>query len=90
MNTCGSGSATGTNKQSHAANWEGLLLIVAALLILVGLCVGVTQWAPLRAAAVAEAPKPAPSPAAANAPFEYLPDQYVNQATQVEEPIPTF
>jgi hypothetical protein len=90
MNARESHPDTATNRQLRMPEWEAALFLVALLLVLAGFFIGVAQWFPLSADALVIAPTQAAPPATKPPAFEYFPDQYVNQATRVEQHIEAF
>ena len=75
-----------TRKSSKIARFVVPALFVAAA------GAGVAYWSDFsgNAGAAAHASAPAEAAASVSAPFEYFPAQYVNQAKESEQPVPSF
>ena len=75
-----------TRKSSQIARFVAPALLIAAA------AAGVAYWGdfPRDAGAAARGSASAEAAASVPAPFEYFPAQYVNQAKEAEQPVPSF
>ncbi len=84
-----SDATSGSNTEWRFPLWQAVLFLLLAVLLLGGFFAEIALWSPLRTEAAAAAPSDVPRAAPA-ASFEYFPDQYLNQATRIEDQPPTF
>ncbi len=84
-----SDATNGTNGKWQFPLWQAVLFLLLVVLLLGGFFAEVAAWSPLRTEAAVAAPGDAPA-AAPTTSFEYFPDQYLNQATRIEDQPPTF
>ncbi len=84
-----SDATNGTNAKWRFPLWQAVLFLLLAALLLGGFFAEIALWSPLRTETAAAAPTEAP-PTAPGTSFEYFPDQYLNQATRIEDQPPTF